>query len=174
MDKDLMLEKFIKDNSNSLYTFCIRLTNSLLDADDLYQDTMLKLLKLKDIIDFEDNPRAFIYSLAIKINGNRIRKFYRRIRIAPIKDDYNINTYADNKESLDEICIKREEKNCIETMIENLPLKQREVILFFYMDEISLKEISKILEIPEGTVKSRLNSARNNLKKMLEEDNNGY
>ena len=54
-------------------------------------------------------------------------------------------------------------------MIQKLPTKYKDVILLFYYKELSYEEISQILGIPEGTVRSRLARARTKLKKMISE-----
>ena len=68
------MEELINSLGDNLWTFCLRLTLNKHEAEDLYQDTMVKALELKDEIDFNQNPKAYIYSLAIFINKNRFRK----------------------------------------------------------------------------------------------------
>ena len=55
-------------------------------------------------------------------------------------------------------------------MNEYLSEDQKLVVILFYYDDYSLRDISKILDIPEGTVKSRLSKARNILKEKLEKE----
>lgn len=168
MGRSREMEELINSLGNDLWTFCLRLTNDKYEAEDLYQDTMVKALKLKDEINFDQNPRAYIYSLAISINKNRFRKIFRRKKIAPIFD-YDLNTIEDYKENIESQIVQNEEKESIDMAISKLNEGQRVVILMFYMEELSIKDISKYLNIPEGTVKSRLNSGRRALKKELEE-----
>ena len=68
-------------------------------------------------------------------------------------DEYDIDKYGIKK-----------------AMNENLSEEQKLVIILFYYDDYSLKDISKILDIPEGTVKSRLSKAREILKEKLEKE----
>ena len=68
-------------------------------------------------------------------------------------DEYDIDKYGIKK-----------------VMNENLSEEQKLVIILFYYDDYSLKDISKILDIPEGTVKSRLSKAREILKEKLEKE----
>ena len=68
-------------------------------------------------------------------------------------DEYDIDKYGIKK-----------------VMNENLSEEQKLVIILFYYDDYSLKDISKILDIPEGTVKSRLSKARDILKEKLEKE----
>lgn len=78
----------------------------------------------------------------------------------------NIFEKAD-KESIDksvDIFMKNQEVETLHAEIENLDLKQKTVIILFYFNELSIKEIAHIMGCFEGTVKSRLHSARKKLK----------
>ena len=64
--------------------------------------------------------------------------------------------------------ISKEEKEFIRVAVEALAWKYRLVVYLFYMEDMKITQISKILKIPEGTVKSRLFKAKKVLKKELE------
>lgn len=167
MAKSKQMEELIHNLGDGLWTFCLRLTYDKIDAEDLYQDTMLKALELKDKIDFDRNPKAFIYSLAVSINSNKFRKVFRRKRIAPTFH-YDLDFIEDSNTDIESKIIINEEKSYINIAINNLNANQKAVILMFYMEDLSIKDISKYLNIPEGTTKSRLNSGRKVLKNELE------
>lgn len=171
MGRSKEMEELIHSLGDSLWTFCLRLTYEKLEAEDLYQDTMLKALELKEKIDFHENPKAFIYSLAVSINNNRFRKIFRRKKIAPIFD-IDLKFIEDSKTNIESKVIINEEKTDINIAIDKLNNGQKSVILMYYMEDLSIKDIAKYLKIPEGTVKSRLNSGRKILKRELEEE--GY
>ena len=161
------IEELIHSLGDSLWTFCLRLTYGKLEAEDLYQDTMVKALELKGKIDFDKNPKAYIYSLAVSINNNRFRKIFRRKEIAPIFH-LDLNFIEDSKTNIESKVILNEEKTDIELAIDKLSKSQKPVMLMFYMEDLSIREIGEYLNVPEGTVKSRLNSGRKTLKKELE------
>jgi len=167
MGKSKLMEELIHSLGDSLWTFCLRLTYGKIDAEDLYQDTMLKALELKDKIDFDKNPKAYIYSLAISINNNRFRKISRRKRIAPTLH-YDLDFIEDLDTNIESKIIIGEERTDINIAMNKLNQKQKSVMLMFYMEDLSINDISKYLKIPEGTIKSRLNSGRKVLKKELE------
>jgi RNA polymerase sigma-70 factor (ECF subfamily) len=60
-----------------------------------------------------------------------------------------------------------EENLIVQRAISTLPIAQRIVVVLYYIDDLSLQEISEILEVPEGTVKSRLHYGRQALKNRL-------
>lgn len=168
MNSYLSINELIEELGNGLWTFCLRLTENRIEAEDLYQDTILKALELKDRLDYDNNPRAFIYSLAVSINKNRFRKFFRRMRIAPISE-VELASLKDTSRSTEDELVQLEEKTRLDLAIEKLNKVQRPVILMYYMEDMSIREISDYLKIPEGTVKSRLNTARKNLRRELED-----
>mgnify|MGYP002686953224 FL=1 len=99
------------------------------------------------------------------------RRYARRERIAPMQslsEDASIEQLPVSSKPLDELMIEKMEKEKVRTIIERLPEKMKLVILLYYMDELSLKEIAQILKIPSGTVKSRLHQARKKITKEME------
>ncbi len=69
---------------------------------------------------------------------------------------------------LEEQMISGEEKQLVQRAVSGLPERYRLPVLLFYMEELKLSEIAQVLNIPEGTVKSRLFKAKKLLKKELE------
>ena len=99
------------------------------------------------------------------------RRYARRERIAPMQslsEDASIEQLPVSSKPLDELMIEKMEKEKVRTIIESLPEKMKLVILLYYMDELTLKEIAQILKIPSGTVKSRLHQARKKITKEME------
>ena len=70
--------------------------------------------------------------------------------------------------SVEEQMISREERGLVQKAVDDLPEKYRMPVLLFYMEELKISEISGILKIPAGTVKSRLYKAKKALEKKLE------
>ena len=76
---------------------------------------------------------------------------------------------ADMSAMSPESCIIQEdEKNMVQRIVANLPEKYRMPIHLYYSADLPVKEIAGVLQIPEGTVKSRMNKAKHLLKKELE------
>ena len=68
---ELCIDKYGKD----IYSFCKHLTNNPLEADDLYQDTFLRVVVLKEKIEYGNNPKSYFLSIALRIWRNKKRKF---------------------------------------------------------------------------------------------------
>lgn len=164
------LEACIQEYGKDIYSFVRQLTGNRQEADDLYQDTFLKIVEMRDKLDFERNPKGYLLSVAVNQWRNRKRKFAIRRRITGPEVSVE-DTAADlpsGEMSVEEQMISREEKELVRKAVKNLPEKYRFPILLFYMEELKIAEIAEILEIPQGTVKSRLYKAKKALEKELE------
>ena len=79
------LEKCIELYGKDIYAFCRQLTYSRQEADELYQDTFLKVMELLYKIKMEDNPKSYILSIALRLWKNSKRKYARRRQIADME-----------------------------------------------------------------------------------------
>ena len=64
---DIELEQFITEYGGDIYSFCCCLTGSRQEADDLYQETFLRAIEKKQILDAEGNPKSYLLSVAIRL-----------------------------------------------------------------------------------------------------------
>lgn len=166
----LELEWCINTYGKEIYSFCRHLTGNVQEADDLYQDTFLKAVELCEKIACTENPKSFLLSVAVRIWKNRRRKYAWRSRIAPteaLTEDWEKQCNVGTEASLEEMYVINEEAELVKKAVDNLPEKWKVCVLLFYMEELSITEVSAVLKIPEGTVKSRLYHARKCLEQEL-------
>lgn len=162
------LESCIDAYGKDIYTFCLHLTRDRELADDLYQDTFLTAIQKQAGIDDNANVKSYLLSICIRIWKNRKRKWAWRNRIAPMSRlEDSIDNSLNYIES-DHI-LEKEKIAVVRKAIESLSDNYRIVVLLFYMEELSQDEIANVLQIPVGTVKSRLHTAKQLLKSELEE-----
>ena len=167
---DTDLEACIHLYGKELYSFLCHLTGNRQEADDLYQDTFLKLMEIGESPDFDRNPKSYLLTIAVQIWKNRRRKYAWRQRITggTVSGDEMIWEIPSEENTAEEQMISEEEKRMVRAAVEGLPYRYRLPIILFYMEEMKIAEISRILKIPEGTVKSRLHKAKKMLEKELE------
>lgn len=158
---------------DALYTFAYHLTYNEDDANDLVQETYLKAYRFIDKYIEGTNAKAWLF----KILKNAFINQYRRKSKQPTKVDYeeiinfhdeedtNYSSYMDLREEMFQGMIGDEVTNAINA----LPVDFRVVILLCDIEGFTYEEISKIIDIPIGTVRSRLHRARNMLKEKLQE-----
>lgn len=172
---NLELEQFITEYGREIYSFCVSLCGSRQEADDLYQDTFLTALEKIDRIDMAGNIRSYLLSVAVRMWKNRRRKRAWRRRIAQeqeLNEETADGTAAEEMRDVsvlpEERILEEERLTAVRRAVSRLPDRLRIPVLLYYMEERQIMEISEILRLPEGTVKSRLHQARKRLEKELE------
>jgi RNA polymerase sigma factor (sigma-70 family) len=169
---DKIFEKELMPFADALKTFAYHLTYDEADAEDLVQDTLLKAYKSIERYESGTNAKAWLF----KILKNGFINDYRRRVKQPNKVDYEeIVAYQDEEESspLTSYVDLREEMfdnlmgDEVTRALNDLAEEFRTVILLADVEEFTYEEIAKILEIPIGTVRSRLFRARNLMKEKL-------
>lgn len=165
------IEMCIKRYGKDVYSFCCYLTHSKQEADDLYQDTFLKMMEKKDELHMEENPKGYLLSVAVGLWKNRSRKIARHQKIAPTHFwcEETEGEIPDEALLPEEDIIQREQQMEIRRAVHNLPDKLRVLVLLYYMEDRDIGEIAEMMHLPKGTIKSRLFKARELLKQELEE-----
>jgi len=159
-----LIDEYIQRYGRRLYGLCRSLCSSPFDADDLYQETWLRVIKH---IDKYDPVREFEPWLT-KICVNTYRSQLRRIARSSLLD-FSSN---EEKERLLGSLPAPEEKDYspLYEAVGRLPDKLRLAVVLFYFQGMDLSSTAEILKIPVGTVKSRLNKARKKLKEVLADE----
>ena len=147
----------------------MHLTKEKGSADDLYQDTFLEAMKKLAVIRYEDNPKSYLLSVAIRLWKNRVRKFAWRNRIAPQVGETALEREGGAARGVSEEAVANEERGMLWKAVDALDDRYRIPLLLYYMEEQSIAELAELLSIPQGTVKSRLHKARQLLEKELED-----
>lgn len=147
----------------------MHLTKEKGSADDLYQDTFLEATKKLAVIRYEDNPKSYLLSVAIRLWKNRVRKFAWRNRIAPQVGETALEQEGGATPDVSEKAVANEERGMLWKAVDALDDRYRIPLLLYYMEEQSIAELAELLSIPQGTVKSRLHKARQLLEKELED-----
>ena len=151
MDNNIFIEK-ITEMKDQMYMVAISLLKNHADAEDIVQDSILiayeKLYMLKN----ENKFKPWIMRIIVNQAKMIIRKNSRVIYSEEIPEAI----YEDKNQDIWEIVL-------------SMKSELSSVVVLYYEQGYSVKEISKIMSIPVGTVKSRLSKAREQLKKDLEE-----
>ena len=162
-----VVSELIEQYGTEVMIFCRRLTGCVPDAQDLYQQTFLKLMEMRVRIEREKNPRAFIFAVANSIWKNERRKLMRRALIAPsfsledaqTQDALELTDTEDTQQQvIERICRQQ-----LSLAVQRLEPKFRTPILL-----MSIEQIAQIERVPKGTIKSRLNRAKKKLRKEME------
>jgi RNA polymerase sigma-70 factor (ECF subfamily) len=133
-------------------------------ASDLLQEVFLRLYRFANRIDPERPIQPWLYRMTTNLAYTWVKRRTRWLRLI---QDMADRVILDKKPSPHLLAERDESWRWIQQAITSLPIQQRVVVVLYYINDQSLQEISEILEIPVGTVKSRLYYARKVLKKKL-------
>ena len=145
--------------------------DTLEEAEDISQDVLLAMMLAIESGKIIENPKGWISSVLNNKHADFLRKKYNS-PVTYINVDIEVKT-QETSEKLEEI-IKSEEYLDVRKQIANLVKIYREVIVRYYIKNQKIKEIAADLEIPENTVKSRLDVGRKHVQKGINMNNEKY
>ena len=165
MNKETFAQLVI-ESTDSLY----RVSKSILKNDTDCNDTVSEAIAIafQKLHTLKDDKYAKTWLTRILINECfRLKKYQNRVKLMSNEEEYVLD-YIEWNQSRN--LYESENYYDLYEAMSVLNEKQRLVIILFYYEEYSIKEISQILKISQGTVKSRLSIARGKLKKYLKEE----
>jgi len=169
--KDKIFDKEFFPHIEALFNFAFHLTYNESDSNDLVQDTFLKAYRFIDSYNEGTNAKAWLF----KILKNGFINNYRKRAKRPTKVDYeDIVSYHDSDDAsyVQYLDLRHEIfqgmlGDEVSGAINRLPVDFRTAVLLCDIEGFTYEEMSKIIDIPIGTVRSRLHRARNMLKDEL-------
>jgi RNA polymerase sigma-70 factor (ECF subfamily) len=161
-DQAARLRRLVGEHISFVWRSLRRFGVSEADADDASQEVFLVTSRRLDEIP-EDKERAFLYSTAARVaaNSRRSRKrreaAYERYETAPMEAQATPETMTDQLRA----------RSLLNGILETMPEELREVLVLFEIEELGIAEIAEALDIPMGTVGSRLRRGRERFKAAL-------
>ena len=152
-----------------LLNFIYRFVNDLDLAEDLVQDTLLKLYTHKDSYQEIAKFSTWLYTIAANLARTELRKKKRRKTFSVTelsREDREFIIASSDVDPSQEFCSQNFEKS-VQRALAELPDDFKTIIILRDIQELSYDEISKIVEVPLGTVKSRINRGRVKLQQLL-------
>jgi RNA polymerase sigma-70 factor (ECF subfamily) len=173
-DRQERLEAEALTHLDALYRTALRLSRNSQDAEDLVQETYLNAFRSLDRFEEGTNLRAWLF----RILNNAFISQYRRRKRRPSSSIEDVTEYylydhlveggaAPRTENPEQEVLERIGDEAVLRALEDLPVEFRQVELLADVEGFSYREIADILNIPIGTVMSRLYRARRRLQKML-------
>lgn len=135
-------------------------------AEDIVQEVFVKCYKKLHLFREESSYKTWLYKITINQCKDVMKSWSFKNLIL-----YNFKSFqfkASNEKSPEEEILLYEESQHISKMVISLPIKLREVIIFYYYEEMKIEQISELLGINRNTVKSRLLRGKQQLKKKIE------
>ncbi len=156
-------ESVVKHYSDMIMRIALTKTQSSQDAEDIFQEVFLKLVMNEKKFDSEEHRKAWLIRVTINCCNSHFTAPWKK-NISSF-DDVLENQLADDSDE----GMSVEERNDIYSKVLKLPQNMKEVVLLYYYEDMSIKEIAELLGQTEVNVKKRLSRARQKLKLELED-----
>jgi RNA polymerase sigma-70 factor (ECF subfamily) len=162
-------EDLVKTHTRRVYAICLRFTGKENEAQDLTQEVFLRVFKT--VGSFRSGEGSFGVWLA-RLTRNLLIDNYRRTKLERATDSIEEQlTVLEEKTALhsrtDGLLAGREASELLQAALQKLSPELREAVILRDLEELDYREIAKVLNVPEGTVKSRLNRGRAELARAL-------
>ena len=163
--------ELVRRYRNRLMTFVFRFVGDMESSEDIVQDTMIKVYTHKHYYKEIAKFSTWIYTIAGNLAKTELRKRKRRkVTLLSQMNTDDRKYEIPSTELQSEVIVQSEyTERDIQKAILQLPLHSRTVVILRDIQELSYEEISKIVNVPLGTVKSRINRARLQLQQTLKE-----
>ena len=170
---DRYFKQLVLAYQHRLYAFALRQVGSLQDAEDIVQEAFIRAYYA-----LGDYPPERVQALKLQpwLFKITLNVFYSRLRTARLQqvpldiseESSHLEIENDRYEQPEVVLEERERIHELETLVCTLPHRYREAINLYYFEELSYREIAKLLNRPIGTVKSSLHRGTRLLRKTLE------
>lgn len=164
LNKDELLEKMMIDYGNDVMYLAYSYVKDRSIAEDLAQEVFISAYTHLDGFQWESTIKTWLYRITV----NRCKDYLKswNYRSTVLSNVFDLTIGSRDKEA-DAIVIEKDEKAKLADLIFSLPLKYREVIYLFYFEDISLNDLSQLLNLNINTLKSRMKRAKQLLKKEI-------
>ena len=156
-------EQLVVAYRDQVFRLALRMCGSEADADEVAQEAFLSAWKALPNFRGESQFSTWLYQLTTHAAIDLMRREKRQIAAADITEV----SAADPAPSPQQQAEQSEQREIVRDAILQLAPEQREVVVLRFMEELSYEEIGAVLKLPSGTVKSRLNRAKAQLKEIL-------
>ncbi len=134
------------------------------EADDLAQRTFLRCIEAAERFRGEGSVKAFLFGIARNVLFEHIRAHMRERRVDP---DFGVSSIVDLHPRASTLAFQRAEEQRLVEALQQQPLETQIVLELYYWEELSVEEVARVVDIPAGTVKSRLHRGRELLREAL-------
>ncbi|TYS18645.1 RNA polymerase sigma factor [Rossellomorea vietnamensis] len=155
-------EELFSEFRDYVYRTALLLTKSRSLADDITQETFIRILTKYHTYDETKPIKPWIYTITINVTRSIMRKQKWMDRLSIFTD----NIEDDRINSLEDIFMHNEEVREIWEAVKGLSIKSREILILHFYLGFTLRESADVLGIPEGTAKSRMNTALKQLRRL--------
>lgn len=162
------IEHFVQTYQQDIYRLALSILDDSAEAEDATQDSLVAALRSLDSFRGASSLTTWLYSITINICRTRLQGHKRRKGLIKVLGGV-LQLYKSRQNSVEERAVQDESEEGLWRAIHGMDEKHRIPVVLRYYHDLSVAEIAAILQIPEGTVHSRLNTARRQLHQVLKE-----
>jgi len=159
------IETLLQTHQSSMFRLALLILDDPAEADEAVQDAVISAFRALDTFQANASLKTWLYAILVNECRNRWRKRYRSTRLK--ERLFALYRLFEGPASPEKDVIHHEDNQIVWKAIQRLGEKHRIPIILRYYQELPVAEIAQILRINEGTVHSRLNTARQRLHKEL-------
>jgi RNA polymerase sigma-70 factor (ECF subfamily) len=154
------ISALVEQNYEAAYRFAYRLSGTAHEAEDLTQQAFLDAQRKLDTLRDPDKARAWLFMIVRNLHRRRLRDrgTHREVAVDPALE------LPDGAESVEATTLN---SDSLQQILNELPAEFRDVLVLFYFRELSYREIAEQLDVPIGTVMSRLSRGKQQLRGRL-------
>ena len=160
MPANQLCNRLIDEYGDTILRMCFLYLKDYHLAEDAAQETFIKAVRYYDTFEQKSSEKTWLIKIAINCCKNIMRTRWFHFHFVNIENHPEI---ADSNNKIDELILK----DTLSNAIMQLNVLDREVLLLYYYEELSIKEIGAVIGKPTNTANQRLNRARKKLKEIL-------
>ena len=160
------IEMFVRQHETGVFRLALSIVGDSAEANEITQETFIAALKSLHSYQEKQSLKAWLYTIALNHSRSHLRKrkILERLR-STLTNIFQVE--SQKQASPEESVIQNEKEAAIWSSLNQLDDRHRIVVILRYFHELSISEISEILSLKEGTIHSRLFSAREKLRDTL-------
>ncbi len=152
-------ERIVENYADMIMRIAMHQVNNRIEAEDITQKVFLKLIQKQPVFKSKEHEKAWIIRVTINFCKDYFKSSWFN-KVIPFKEE-NIAAFSPQED-----CLLQQKEDLL-PIIQKLPQNYKNVIYMYYYEELSVSEISKIINTKEGTVMSWLYRAREKLKILM-------
>ena len=162
---EAIIDELMTDYGQDILQLVMQYVHNVAVAEDLTQEIFVKCYQALPTFHFNSSVKTWLWRIAINHTKDYLKSWYvKNVETA----QETLFAQVKSEASVEQAVIQLEQDDELARAVFDLPVKYREVIYLCYYEEQSMKEMAEVLQLNESTVKTRLRTAKQLLKKRLE------
>ena len=168
-DQNRRFNRLVDPHIKFLYNMALKYTGNRYDAEDIVQEALFIALENLNSLRDDTKCKSWLFSILRSVFLKELRKNAKKLQFEFDKKEDYLTSLGKAAESVDvqRVLEKKIDEARIQSLLNRLPEKYKSPIFLYFVEDLSYKEIAEYLEVPVGTVMSRLSRAKDFFKKTM-------